>query len=168
MHEKRILKSELRQTWRVAHSSGGGEALQRGEVWWLEFSSHYQLRTTEELVKTILSDVIHGVLRKINGDGPQERRGDLTVECLERKKKKDFFKAQKKLYFIHISFVSDDSYKIIRTVNILWEYRAIKWVWISKIIWNDWKSIFYCRHFITGVFKLEFMENLSIFYKIKS
>lgn len=108
MHEKQILKSELRQTWRVAHSRSGGEALQRGEFWWLEFSSHYQLRTTEELVKTILSDVIHSVLRKMNGDGPQERRGDLTVECLERKKKrvnkKKTFSKLKKSY---ISFQSN-------------------------------------------------------------
>lgn len=68
----------------MAHSRGGGEALQRGQVWRLEFSGHYQLRTTEELVKTILSDVTHCVLRKMNGDGPQERRGDLTVERLMR------------------------------------------------------------------------------------
>lgn len=68
----------------------------------MEFSSHYQLGTTEELVKTILSDVIHGVLRKMNGDGPQERRGDLTVERLERKKKRVNKKKEKS----YISFTS--------------------------------------------------------------
>jgi len=78
-----LLKSELRQMWRGAHSRGGGEALQSGEVRRFQFSSHYQLRTTEELVETILSDVIHSVLREMNGDGPQERRGHLTVERLE-------------------------------------------------------------------------------------
>lgn len=94
--------------WREAHSRGGGEALQRGEVRRLELSSHYQLRTTEELVKTILSEVIHSVLREMNGDGPQERRGDLTVEHLEEKNewtKNNFLK-------LHISFDSDASYKI--------------------------------------------------------
>lgn len=152
MHEKQILKSELRQTWRVAHSRSGGEALQRGEFWWLEFSSHYQLRTTEELVKTILSDVIHSVLRKMNGDGPQERRGDLTVECLERKKKrvnkkKRLFQSSKKVIF-HSRAIKRDSNEI--TVNILWEYRAIKWVWISQIIWNYSKSIFIADILLKG------------------
>lgn len=151
MHEKRILKSELRQTWRVAHSRSGGEALQRGEVWWLEFSSHYQLGTTEELVKTILSDVIHCVLRKMNGDGPQERRGDLTVERLERKKKRVNKKKEKRCLRC---FLWDSSAITINsnetTINILWQYRAIKWVWLSQIIWNYSKSIFIADILLQG------------------
>lgn len=68
----------------------------------MELSSHYQLRTTEELIKTILSHVIHSALRKMNGDGPQERRGDLTVERLEREEIESL-KAQKNF----VSFTSN-------------------------------------------------------------
>lgn len=74
----------------VTHSRGGDEALQRCEVCWLKFSSHYYLRTAEELVEAVLSHVTYSALGEVDGDGPEERRRNLAVEFLEGEIKENY------------------------------------------------------------------------------
>lgn len=65
------------------HGGRGGEAGQGVALRRQHLPGHHQLWAAEVFVEAVLGDVRHRVLRELDGDPPQQRRGDLAVERLQ-------------------------------------------------------------------------------------
>lgn len=70
------------------HSRRSGVAGQDVAIGRQHLPGHHQLGAAEVFVKAVLRDIRHRVVWELDGDPPQQRRGDLAVKCLQWDRKK--------------------------------------------------------------------------------